>query len=142
MELREMRGMELAATRTIRKLDGWWRVPSQAGTGVYRVQLAKKFATCECPDFTTRGVRCKHIFAATFVSRREHNADGSVTVTQSLTLSASEQVTYPQPWAAYNEAQTNEKDKFLTLLSDLCNGHPARAASQEKWSSMLCPCPT
>src|SRR4051794_15926887 len=109
MELRELRGMEIAATRTIRKQDGWWKVPSQVGPGIYRVQLAKKFATCECPDFTTRGVRCKHIFAATFVSRREKNSDGSVTVTESLTMSASTQTTYPQEWAAYNEAQTNEK---------------------------------
>ena len=124
MELRELRGMELAATRTIRKHDGWWWVPSQAGTGLYRVQIAKKFATCECPDFATRGGKCKHIFAATFVMRREQGPDGSVTVTQSLTLSATTQTTYPQPWAAYNEAQTTEKEKFLVLLSDLCNGIP------------------
>ncbi|MGC2475408.1 MAG: transposase [Candidatus Sulfotelmatobacter sp.] len=122
MELRELRGMELAATRTIRKQDGWWKVPSQAGTGVYRVQLAKKFATCECPDFSKRKTACKHIFAATFVSRRE-NPDGSVTVTQAVALAQTE-TTYPQEWAAYNEAQTNEKDRFQVLLSDLCNGLP------------------
>jgi transposase len=124
MELRELRGMEIAATRTIRKRDGWWWVPSQAGTGLYRVQIAKKFATCECPDYTTRGVRCKHIFAATFVLRREKGPDGTITVTESLTVSATTQTTYPQNWAAYNQAQTNEKDKFLLLLSDLCNGIP------------------
>jgi transposase len=122
MELRELRGMEIAATRTIRKRDGWWWVPSQAGTGLYRVQIAKKFATCECPDFASRGVKCKHIFAATFVLRRQQGPDGSVTVTESLTVSTTTQTTYPQNWAAYNEAQTNEKDKFLMLLSDLCNG--------------------
>jgi len=122
MEIREMRGMEIAATRTIRKLDGWWRVPSQQGTGIYRVQLAKKFATCECPDFAKRHQPCKHIFAATFVSRRE-NPDGSVTVTQVM-AAATTTTTYPQEWAAYNEAQTNEKEKFLCLLSDLCNGIP------------------
>lgn len=124
MELRELRGMEIAATRHIGKRDGWWWVPSQAGTGLYRVQIAKKFATCECLDFTTRGVKCKHIFAATFVIRRKQGPDGSVTVTESLTVSATTQTTYPQNWAAYNQAQTNEKDKFLTLLSDLCNGIP------------------
>jgi transposase len=124
MELRELRGMEIAATRTIRKRDGWWWVPSQAGTGLYRVQIAKKFATCECPDYTTRGGKCKHIFAATFVLRREQGPDGTITVTESLTVSATTQTTYPQNWAAYNEAQTNEKDKFLMLLSDLCNGIP------------------
>lgn len=124
MEAREQRGMELAATRTIRKTGSGWIVPSQTGNGTYRVNLMPKTASCTCPDFETRQQNCKHIYAATFVFRREQNADGSVTVTRSLTLSASEQVTYPQPWAAYNEAQTNEKDKFLTLLFDLCNGIP------------------
>jgi hypothetical protein len=80
MELRELRGMEIAATRTIRKRDGWWWVPSQAGTGLYRVQIAKKFATCECPDFASRGVKCKHIFASTFVLRRQWIARSFVAV--------------------------------------------------------------
>jgi len=124
MELRELRGMELAATRTIRKTGSGWIVPSQTSKSTYRVNLMARTATCTCPDFETRGVKCKHIHAAVFVQRREQNADGSVTVTESVTLFKSEQVTYPQPWAAYNSAQTNEKDKFLTLLSDLCNGLP------------------
>ena len=47
-----------------------------------------------------------------------------MTVTESLAVSATQQTTYPQAWAAYNEAQTNEKDKFQTLLADLCNGIP------------------
>ncbi len=71
MDIRGQRGLELAATRTIRKRDGWWFVPSQTGNGMYRVQLTPKFATCECPDFGNRGVKCKHIFAATIVMRRE-----------------------------------------------------------------------
>ncbi len=124
MELRELRGMEIAATRTIRKRDGWYWVPSQAGAGLYRVQIAKKFATCECPDYTSRGLRCKHVYAAMFVQRREKGSDGSVTVTESLIVSATTQTTYSQSWAAYNEAQTTEKDRFLVLLSDLCNGLP------------------
>src|SRR5271157_5931522 len=122
MDLREQRGMELAATRTIRKRDGWWLVPSQTGNGIYRVQLAPKFATCECPDFGTRGGKCKHIYAATFVMRREQNADGSTTVTESVTVTATKQTTYPQQWPAYNAAQTNEKDRFQSLLRDLCSG--------------------
>ena len=32
MDLRQLRGMELAETRTIRKRDGWWWVPSQTGS--------------------------------------------------------------------------------------------------------------
>jgi transposase len=122
METREQRGMELAATRTIRKKAGVWVVPSQSGNGFYRVNIMPKIASCTCPDFETRGVKCKHIFAATFVIRREQNPDGSVTVTQAVAMSAVTQTTYPQAWSAYNEAQTTEKDKFQSLLSDLCNG--------------------
>jgi transposase len=121
MDLREQRGMELAATRTIEQRAGIWIVPSQAGTGSYRVHLMPKIASCTCPDHETRGVDCKHIYAARFVMRRERNPDGSTTVTESLTLTATKQTTYPQNWPAYNEAQTNEQDRFQTLLADLCS---------------------
>jgi transposase len=122
MDLREQRGMELAATRTIQQKAGIWIVPSQAGKGTYRVHLMPKIASCTCPDFETRGVNCKHIYAARFVMKREQNADGSVTVTESVTLTATKQTTYPQAWSAYNEAQTHEQDKFQSLLHDLCSG--------------------
>lgn len=123
MDLRQIRGMELAETRTIRKHDGWWWVPSQTGSKLYRVQLTKKFATCECPDFERRGQACKHIVAACVMQiKQEQNADGTTTVTKSVTFSAEEKITYPQNWSAYNEAQTNEQDKFQTLLADLCSG--------------------
>jgi transposase len=123
MDSRQQRGLELAATRTIRQKAGIWIVPSQAGTGTYRVHIMPKIASCTCPDFETRGVTCKHIFAVTYVMKREQNADGSTTVTKSLTVTATtERTTYPQNWTAYNAAQTNEKDKFQSLLSDLCSG--------------------
>ena len=122
MDLREQRGMELAATRTISQKAGIWIVPSQAGKGTYRVHLMPKVASCTCPDHETRGVDCKHIYAARFVMKREQNADGSVTVTESVTLTATKQTTYPQAWSAYNEAQTHEQDKFQSLLYDLCSG--------------------
>lgn len=121
MDLREQRGMELAATRTIRQKGGSWIVPSQTGNGSYRVHLMPKIASCTCPDFETRRANCKHIFAATFVMRREQNADGSVTVTRAMMLSETK-TTYPQDWSAYNSAQTNEKDRFQVLLADLCKG--------------------
>lgn len=125
MDLRQVRGMELAETRTIRKRDGWWWVPSQTGSRLYRVQLSKKFATCECADFERRGQACKHIVAACVMQiKQEQNPDGTTTVTKSVTFTATEKTTYPQNWPAYNEAQTNEQDKFLALLSDLCSGLP------------------
>jgi transposase len=124
-DLRQLRGIEIAETRTIRKRDGWWWVPSQTGSKLYRVQLSKKFATCECADFAKRGQACKHIVAACVMQiKQEHNADGTTTVTKSVTFTATEKITYPQKWSAYNEAQTNEQDKFLALLADLCSGLP------------------
>jgi len=123
MDLRQLRGMELAETRTIRKRDGWWWVPSQTGSKLYRVQLTSKFATCECADFERRGQACKHIVAACVMQiKQEQNADGTTTVTKSVTFTATEKTTYPQNWPAYNSAQTNEQDKFLALLADLCSG--------------------
>jgi transposase len=55
--------------------------------------------------------------------KREHHADGRVTVTESVTVTeAMERTTYPQKWSAYNDAQTHEQDRFQVLLADLCSG--------------------
>jgi len=114
--------MELAATRMIHHKGSLWVVPSQTGNGTYRVHLMPRIASCTCPDHETRGVECKHIFAARFVMRREQNADGSTTVTKSVTITATERTIYPQNWSSYNEAQTQEQDRFQILLADLCAG--------------------
>ncbi|MFY9672870.1 MAG: transposase [Terriglobales bacterium] len=121
MDLREQRGMELAATRTIQQKAGIWIVPSQVGNGTYRVHLMPKWASCTCPDYETRQTTCKHIFAARFVLKREQNVDGSVTETRSMMVTE-QRTTYPQAWTAYNEAQTSEQDRFQSLLHDLCSG--------------------
>ena len=122
MDLRQQRGLELAATRTIRRKGaGVWIVPSASGKGTYRVYIrGAEYACCSCPDYETRHVRCKHIFAASYVMKREQNADGSTTVTESVTVT--QRKTYPQNWPAYNEAQAQEKDRFQALLFDLCSG--------------------
>ncbi|MGO9123531.1 MAG: transposase [Terriglobales bacterium] len=119
---RQQRGLELAATRTIRHKGDLWVVPSQGGSGSYRVHMMPKWASCTCPDYETRGVTCKHIFAVSFAMKREQNADGSTTVTKQVTVTTTERTTYPQNWPAYNQAQTNEKDRFQVLLADLCRG--------------------
>lgn len=119
MNGREQRGLELAATRSIRKSGRAWIVPSQAGTGTYTVNPYGDEPTCSCPDYEKRHARCKHIFAVSYVMTREQNADGSTTVTESLTVARK---TYPQNWPAYNTAQSQEKDRFQALLFDLCAG--------------------
>lgn len=120
MDLREQRGMELAATRIIKRKKGAWYVPSQSGNAKYEVHLAAEKCTCTCLDYETRQLRCKHIFAATFVMKRERNADGSTTITESVTVTQQRR-TYPQKWSAYNDAQTHEQDRFQSLLADLCS---------------------
>ncbi len=62
------------------------------------------------------------MFAAEYVISREHHRDGSVTVTERMTVQKTVQRTYPQNWPAYNAAQTHEKERFLDLLRDLCAG--------------------
>src|ERR1700722_1118635 len=123
MDLREQRGMELAATRIIRKKKGVWMVRSQSGNNMYQVQIMSETLSCTCLDHETRGVKCKHIYAAKFVMERKQYADGRTTITESLIVTETKQrTTYPQNWSAYNQAQTHEQDKFQVLLADLCSG--------------------
>jgi len=123
MEAREQRGLVLAATRTITKQGGRWVVPSQTGEGTYSVFITNTEHVCTCPDYETRRQDCKHIYAAIYVMRRQENPDGSMTVTETaFAVAATQRPTYPQVWGAYNAAQTNEKERFQSLLFDLCRG--------------------
>jgi transposase len=102
-----------------------WLVASQSGHGRYAVSPDPDAPHCTCPDHETRGLKCKHIFAVEFAIKREEHSDGSTTVTQTVTVTETiEKPTYAQDWPAYNAAQTNEKDRFLSLLHDLCSGIP------------------
>jgi transposase len=121
--------MEIAAVcRIERKKDGSWSVPSQSGNGRYvvRVGPGASDCTCTCPDFEQRAKKCKHMHAVEYALQRETtaNADGTTTVTDTVTIKATKRVTYPQNWPAYNLAQTNEQDEFQRLLADACAGIP------------------
>ena len=123
MNLRKARGQAIAETLPINKMDESWVVPSQTGKGVYVVgkdQFGNQ--KCQCPDFDHTGVKCKHIFAVEFKVRRAVAADGTVTVTKSVTVT--QKTTYKQDWPAYNRAQSREKDRIQELLFDLCDGLP------------------
>ncbi len=122
-DLRHIRGIELAETRTIIRKGGLWIVPSETGKRTYRVHLMPKVASCTCPDFEKHGQACKHIVAACVMQiKQEKNANGTTTVTERFVFAAEKKTTYPQNWPAYNKAQTNEQDKFMSLLADLCSG--------------------
>ena len=116
MDAREQRGLEIAATKTLRRKGDVWLVPSQAGAGTYVVDpTERRGTTCSCPDFETRNERCKHVYAVEFTILRETTKpDGSV-VAEQLRL------TYRQEWSAYNAAQTTEKERVATLMHDLCS---------------------
>jgi len=120
---REKRGQAIADGCQLDKRGDVWFVPSQSSGGKYAVRLNPDLPTCTCPDYELRGMKCKHIFAVEYrLSRREH-PDGSTTTTQTVTVTETvKRPTYKQVWPAYNAAQTNEKDKFRTLLADLCRG--------------------
>ncbi|MCH8046005.1 MAG: transposase [Planctomycetes bacterium] len=121
MDPREQRGLEIAARFCIDQSGDFWIVPSQVGNGKYVVKLAGE-QHCNCPDHTTRGVKCKHIFAAEYIVECRDNGDGTATVTETVQVTETKKRTYSQNWPAYNAAQTNEKDQFRVLLSDLCSG--------------------
>ena len=117
--------MEIAARCKVVRRDEGWSVPSQSGPGKYTVSgVDDQAPRCTCPDFETRGEPCKHIYAVRIVIQREFEFDGE-TVTERVTVTKTvKRTTYPQDWPAYNKAQTHEKDRFMVLLRDLCQGLP------------------
>src|SRR5215218_10204038 len=128
MDAREQRGLEIATRCKVTRKDDGWSVPSMSGNGRYTVKLGEgglfPTDTCTCPDYENRGGKCKHIWAVQFAATREteQHADGSTTVTESVTVTATKRTTYPQDWPAYNAAQTHEQDQFQRLLNELCAG--------------------
>lgn len=112
-EARELRGLEIAATRKLQRKGDLWLVPSSTGLGTYVVDpTVYGPATCTCPDYELRQTACKHVYAVEYTIRRETtDKDGTVTT---------ETLTYRQEWSSYNAAQTNEKARVAYLLRDLC----------------------
>ncbi len=127
MEAREIKALQIAATMPVRKSTHGWLVPSQTVQGAgYTVSTVKTDITvrevapemaCTCPDFTLRGLPCKHVMAVEYTIRREVTTEDG-TVTEEV------KVTYTQDWAAYNRAQCEEKDRLLPMLADLCSTIP------------------
>lgn len=121
MTAREERGLIIAALCKLKHDNGEWVVPSQTGTDrVYRVNPTA--GTCTCPDHAEGGFKCKHVYAVEFTMKREVASDGTVTETKSITFT--EKKVYPRNRAAFNAAQSVEKDRFQELLFDLLKGAP------------------
>lgn len=118
MDARQERGLVIAATSKIEQNKLGWKVPSQSGNGSYIVNLDHGEPFCSCPDFEARHLPCKHIHAVEYVIQRETKPDGTVTYTQSVKM------TCTQEWHEYDDAQMHEQEHFAALLRDLCNGIP------------------
>jgi transposase len=120
MERRERLGLAIAALSRIEQKGGIWIVPSQSGRGRYTVCPDPTNPHCTCPDHEETGLKCKHLWAVEYVTRREDGPDGSMTIEEIVKLTKVTSKTYPRNWAGYNMAATNEKNDFLVLAYDLC----------------------
>jgi len=119
MDIRQQKGLQIAALLKVRQQGNLWLVPSQSGPTKYKVNPDPQNPQCTCPDFEFRQTRCKHIFAVEITIRREQSSDGQTVVTETVKVTRK---TYPQDWPAYNQAQTSEKDQFQCLLHELVKG--------------------
>jgi transposase len=99
--------------------DGCWQVPSQSCAKTYTVDPVGQ--TCTCPDHQEWHHKCKHIFAVEITIKREISTDGR-TITETKSITFTEERKYTQNWEAYNEAQRTEKSRFQVLLHELCQG--------------------
>src|SRR6266508_4674419 len=128
MDMRELKGLEIAARSRIGFKDGAWLVPSQTGSGSYRVTLGPSAPACTCDDFGLRQQPCKHIIAARLVAER----DGASKAPPIDTDVIPKKPTYTQDWSAYNTAQATEKRRLQVLLHDLCRNLPERERSESR----------
>ncbi len=121
MTERELKALEIAAKAKLQRSGDRWFVPSQTGHRgtYYTVKPDPAHPHCTCPDFESRKLPCKHIFAVEYTIEREQTSDGETVVTETPRIS---QKTYSQDWPSYNKAQTHEKEHFQKLLHELCKG--------------------
>jgi transposase len=121
---------EQVATSRIEVTSRGYMVPSQSGNGRYTVQLQPE-PTCTCDDYETRRLPCKHILGLQlWLERIDLTKDPEPVCTDPQPKV--KRPTYKQDWPAYNAAQTNEKDHFQALLSELCRTIPEPPARQGK----------
>src|SRR5688500_20300851 len=115
MDVRELRGQEIAKRARIVKDGNAWLVPSQSGdVANYRVTLESDVIRCTCPDFELRAKPCKHIYAAAIVVQRQTvtettNDQGDKTTTTVTETAAVVRVSYPQNWRAEKQPPTPEE---------------------------------
>ncbi|MBU1196976.1 transposase [Candidatus Micrarchaeota archaeon] len=126
MEMRQIRGLEIARQKQVKPTENGWFVKSQSGAGSYRVD---ELFNCNCPDSQKRQATCKHAFAVRYFLQVEKETATGVQVEKV-------RITYKQAWKAYDAAQTQEIKLFDELLKDLVQGidEPAQAFGRPRLS--------
>lgn len=119
MNIRQQKGLRIAATSKITRKGKMWTVPSQTGNKKYTVALDPNSGVCTCPDYQAHRKTCKHIYAVKYVLQREGKGKKKLTLSEVPKI---KRPTYKQEWPAYNKAQTHEKSQLQALLCSLCNG--------------------
>ena len=122
MDARREQGEEIASTARLLRKGGVWLVPSRTRSGrKYTVCPDEDEPHCTCPDHETNGGKCKHIWAVEFYRIHGENMRRRLPAPPPISPTAGKK-TYAQNWSAYNAAQTQEKEMFLRLLRELCDG--------------------
>ncbi len=121
LNVRELRGLDIANRYTIKQENGFWFVPSASGKSD-RYKVCLKAQKCTCPDFEIRRNKCKHIFAAEYYFEQSFLSELETKETAIPQTYLPPRKTYSQDWIAYDKAQTCEKAEFQYLLAELCKG--------------------
>lgn len=113
-DLRKIKAVQIAGNSRIRKTNRGWSVPSQSNLGAYCVSknIVSEPGKCTCKDFMERQKPCKHMQAVA-ISEND-SLDGKISY-------KIQRKTYPQNWKAYDNAKTNEKQRFMEFLADICS---------------------
>jgi hypothetical protein len=120
MDLRQLRGLEIAARHKVTFTAATWLVPSQSSAGqLYRGTLGDRLG-CQCDDFQLHQKACKHVIAAQIVCAREYGGKGPEILADVIPV----RPTWQQNWPLYNQTQQTEKYRFRKLLFELCRDLP------------------
>ncbi len=103
LNVRELRGLDIANRYTIKQENGFWFVPSASGkSNRYKVCLNSQ--KCTCPDFEIRRQKCKHIFAVEFSFEQDFLSELATKEIPQIYKPVPKRKTYKQDWVAYDKA--------------------------------------
>ena len=115
MEMRKIKGLQIAKTEKIREKRNGWVVPSQTTGG--KTYFVNEEFVCDCPDSEFHNATCKHAYAVRFYLNMEIKTPKGIVIEK-------KPISYSQVWSIYDKGQIEEKDKFMELLSDLLKEVP------------------